>query len=161
MLTSVERSPNGESQGEFQLLLYFQLNFLQSLHAFLYICWHEWIYPKLSVSYYHRSIFCRSLWHLWLVLWVWCSSTWAYQFKAFTLCCLKCRNWTSLKYWLLPTDGDTVWRHFKWLEGLSVSNIVMFMDLRSNTVNVPRPTAEQFQWYRCSVVRDAWCHKST
>lgn len=70
-------------------------------------------------------------------------------YVVFTLCCFKCRNWTSLKYWLLPTDGDVV------------LNSLMCLDLRSNTLNVPCPTCEEFQLYRCSVVRGAWCHKST
>lgn len=42
-----------------------------------------------------------------------------------------------------------------------VSNAAMFTDLRSNIPNLPCPTSEQFQLYRCSVVRDAWCHKCT
>lgn len=54
---------------------------------------------------------------------------------------LKCRTWISLKYWLLPADGDVVWKMLWATWGFSVLNTVMFTGLRSNAPNLPYPSS--------------------
>lgn len=86
------------------------------------VCWCGWICPKLPISAVTTQAFrafvsigdpCDWFGFFWGVM----QQCVSLSMESFYPVLFKCRSWASLKYWLLPTDGDIVWKKL-WLESV-------------------------------------------